>query len=49
MKLFTIIIRVIIIIAIIAATVIAIRKDDKNVIYLHNGPPVRREFLPYGD
>jgi hypothetical protein len=49
MKLFSIIIRIIIVIVIIIATILAIRKEDKNVIYFHNGPPIRRELLPYGD
>ncbi|HMG81729.1 MAG TPA: hypothetical protein VK559_01715 [Ferruginibacter sp.] len=48
MKLFSFIIRIIIVIAIIIATILAIRKEDKNAIYLHNAPPVRREPLPYG-
>jgi hypothetical protein len=49
MKLFLIIIRIIIVAAIVIATVLAIRKENKNVIYFHNAPPVRRELLPYGD
>jgi hypothetical protein len=49
MKLFAIIIRIIIAIAIIVAMIISIRKEDKNMIYFQNAPPVRKTFLPYGD
>jgi hypothetical protein len=49
MKLFSIIIRIIIAVAIIVAMIISIRKEDKNMIYFRNAPPIRRTFLPYGD
>ena len=48
MKLYKII-TVLLAIAILIAMILAIKKEDKNMIYLRNAPPIKREILPYGD
>jgi len=48
MKLYRII-TVLLAIAILIAMILAIKKEDKSMIYFRNAPPIKRDILPYGD